>query len=92
MRPATEEEIKRIEQLSPGTTPTAVLSALIQHPYGWFHVGLNESGHRGNLREQCEVLEEEATRHGYEVRTKVIPGHRDGGFFAVLTGRTRTPV
>lgn len=83
MRTATQSEIDRIAELRADIVgQSAVLRFLTEHPLHWCHVALNEMRIAGNLQDQMEALVAEAKGEGRIADVQVIPGHRDGGFFA----------
>ena len=82
MRTATQSEIDQIAGLRADVGPGVVLHFLMEHPHQWFHVALNEMPVAGNLQDQMKALVAEAKGEGRIADVQVIPGHRDGGFFA----------
>ncbi|HEV2324541.1 MAG TPA: hypothetical protein VGS10_11380 [Terracidiphilus sp.] len=83
MRPAAQSEIDRIAATT-HTDHTDVYARLRADRGTWYHVGINETGTPGNLDDQRQALEDEGAESGHLIETVVLPGHRDGGFFAIM--------
>lgn len=82
IRKATQQEIAEIDakQGAENTGQSVALQYLIEDPYTWYHVDLNEASGT-NLPDQMDLLVEEGKEAGYRIEVILIPGHPEGGFF-----------
>ena len=82
MRIATPHELTQIDPPYNAPIPSAVLSTLGSHQGVWHHIPRNEV-QGPKLSDQIDGLIAEGTDLGLDVRTRVIEGHPERGFFAV---------